>query len=340
MRIAGLLALACTLAWSAPQESLTHAAPACGFSTQVVRILPGRVDSLTADATTGTVIALVGQPASRVRFLPHDSVLVLEAGDVAAPARSITIPAYVTAPGFTVATNGRRFYVLVDSTLLTLDGASGRVISRQDLRMQAIGWPAAMVAGRNGDVYLVGQPSSSWVAEAYDFKPDRHQVLHQQWHAPLGTMHAGTWMGLAGTQQLAVYIPDQSDAQGTVALLDLNSGTVLRSFAVHMAPTAADASHDRLFLAGTGTIRVLALDSGAPVAATGGDAPLAVSSALGLVAFVDGNRLVLARVSTMQTELRIPFPTGAAPTALAWQGSSLVVGTAHSVIRLQLDGCP
>jgi hypothetical protein len=76
------------------------------------------------------------------------------------------------------------------------------------------------------------------------------------------------------------------------------------------------------------------------VATASGDAPLAVSSALDLVAFVGGNHLVLARTSNLQPVLFIPFPTGLPPTALAWQGSILLVGTAHGIIRLHLDGCP
>jgi hypothetical protein len=112
-----------------------------------------------------------------------------------------------------------------------------------------------------------------------------------------------------------------------------------RSYAVHMAPSAADASQDRLFLAGAGKIHALTLHSGAPVAAVNGSMPVAVNSAQDLLAFVAGNSLVLANAGNLRTVRRVPLPGGTPPTALAWQGSSLLVGSARGMSRILLDDC-
>ncbi|HWE64970.1 MAG TPA: hypothetical protein VHB98_24920 [Chloroflexota bacterium] len=339
MKILCQLALLATLIWRAPLSGAAHAAPACHPVSQTLLALSGRVDSLLAAGTSGTALALVAQPGSAVRFLPHDSLAVFATGDAEAGARTIRLPPYLMAPGLAARTDGSRFYVLVDSTLLTLDG-SGRLVARQDLSMQAIGWPAAITTDASGNLYLIAQPAGAAAAQAYGLMPYRHGVLRIRWQTALGLTHAGSWIGLAGNALLAVYLPDQHDVHGTVALLDSGHGTMRSSYALPVPPIAADALRDRLYVDDAGRIRAFALHTGAPIAAVSGAAPLAVGGALGLVAFVDGQLLIVARSDNLRRVLAIPFPGGMTPTALAWQGESLLVGAARGVSRIRLDQCP
>ena len=220
-----MVALACLLAWQVPQPSVTRAEPLYDSATGTLRILPGRVDSLLA--TKGDdVLALIGHPGSSVRFLPHDTLAIISAAGV----RTISLPFYLAAPGLAVSPDRTRLYTLVDSTLLTFAAPTGALLARQDLHLQAIGWPAAITTGPNGDLYLIGQPANVMETQAYAFRPD-HQAVRQQWRAALGLTHAGAWLGLAGNNELAVYQPDQSDARGNVALLALGNGTLRRSYA-------------------------------------------------------------------------------------------------------------
>lgn len=328
-----LVALTCLLAWQAPEpyvaraDAHTNAVSYAGAS----RALPGRVDSLFADTPGDVVLALIGRPGSTLQFLPHDTLAVVAAAGV----RLITIPNYLTAPGLAASPDGKRLYVLTDSTLLTLTGITMEVAARQNLRLQAIGWPAALTVSPSGDLFLIGQPAGAMEAQAYAFRADARGMMRPLWKVALGLTHAGAWMGLAGSGQLAVYLPDQSDVKGDVALLTLNTGTLRRSYAVPTAPAAADAAADRLYLAGTNTVQALTLRSGVPVARVSGATPLAVSSALDRVAFVRAGSLVVARAENLATVITLPFPGGLAPTALTWQGSMLLVGTARGITTLQ-----
>jgi hypothetical protein len=339
VRIAYLTVLACMVAWQAPASNITRAAPACHPLATALLALPGRVDTLLAPDAGGTIMALVGHAGSRIRFLPHDTLDMIDAHSPSHTVRSIPIPLYIAAPGAAASRDGRHLYALVDSTLLTFDGASERLIAKQNLSLQAIGWPAAITTGPNGVIYLVGQPAGVMETQAYAFRPDNHQALRLLWRSPLGLTHAGTWIGLAGDEQLAVYVPDQSDTKGTIALLDINRGARGATYAVPMPPVAADIAKDRLYLAGAGTVRAIALRTGEPVATVSGDIPLAADSRSGLVAFVRGNRLVVAHGGDLGTAIALPFPGALPPTALAWQRSTLLGGNARGIVRIGLAGC-
>jgi hypothetical protein len=176
-------------------------------------------------------------------------------------------------------------------------------------------------------------------AQAYAFRPDSQHTPRLRWRKALGLTHAGTWIGLAGDGQLAVYLPNQYDDQGTVALLDLSQGMLRLSYAVALPPIAADANLRRLYLAGAGWVRAIALDSGAPVATVSGAAPLAVGDANGLVAFLSADQIVVARGDRLDTVLALPYPRSLPPTALAWQGPTLLVGNARGITRVALDEC-
>jgi hypothetical protein len=338
MRSVLLSTLICTLIWPGLSVRPSKAAPICHVSGQTSLALPGPVDSL-ASGSSGNTLALVGKPGASIRFLPHDSLVELH---TEAPPRIVSatpLPTYLTAPGLAVPPTGSRQYVLVDSTVITLDGAAGRPIARQNIAMQAIGWPAAITADASGDVYLIGQPSGAMEAQAYGFKTDSSGALRQLWRAPLGLTHAGTWIGLTSTKLLAVYMPNAYDVKGTVVLLDVAHGTLRGSYAVSMPPVAADLDHDLLYLAGTGAIHALVLHSGAPVVTVAGDTPLALDGRLGLAAFVRAGRLDVADNTDLHPILTIPIPNRLPVTALAWQGTSLLVGNAGGVTLIGLDHC-
>ncbi len=298
--------------------------------------LAGRVDSLVAAERGTAVWALLGAPSSQVRFLPHDSLAVLLGQS--AKAGALQLPAYIDAPGVAASPDGRYLYALIDSSLLTIDSSSATVAARQDLRLQAIGWPAALTVGPNGDLYLIGQPAGAMAAQAYAFRPDSQLAVRLLWRTPLGLTHAGAWLGLAGNGKLAVYSPDQSDARGVVGLFDTATGILRRSYALSIAPVTASAALNRLYTAGAGVIRALALDSGVPIALASGDGPLAVGDQ-GLVAFTSDGKLVLARGGDLRRVLALPFPGSVAPTALALRGSTLLVGNRFGITQIQLDSC-
>ena len=133
-------------------------------------------------------------------------------------------------------------------------------------------------------------------------------------------------------------MPDQHDAAGTIVLLDRERGSLRRSYAVPMPPSAADAAHNRLFLAGTGGVEARDLQTGALVARAPGALPLAAGGSLGLVAFTRGNDVVVARAGTLQPVVIFAAPGGVPPSALAWQGPDLLVGTAQGLVaRMRLS---
>lgn len=339
MSIVRILALASIVLWQLHVGTATApAAPACAVTPQALQALPGRVDSLQPAGATGRVLALVGRKGSQVRFLPDDVLDILEPTHAHAMVQTIGLPAYLTAPGLASRPDGARLYVLEDSGLLTLDGRTGAVLARQGLPLQAIGWPAAITADSSA-VYLIGQPDNAWTAQAYAMIPDAKGVLRVRWRMSLGLTHAGSWVGLAGGRQLAIYLPDAHDEHGTVLLVDRAHGTQRRAYSVPSPPVGADARTDRLFLADAGMIRSLNLRGGAAVAATPGATPLAVDAARGVVAYVRANRLVVAGTDRLQSLLVLPFPAHEPPTALAWQGSRLLVGTASGVRSLLIGAC-
>jgi len=339
MSIARLAVLACLIAWPASFTSAAQAAPVCRATVVRSLALPGRADSLLALGGGAGVVALVGKPGSPIRFLPHDTLDLLRLDGSAETVQSIDLPAYVIPPGLASGPSGKQLYLVLDSQLLTLDGTSGRLAARQDLALRPIGWPAAVTTGANGDIYLVGQPPGAMEAQLYAFRPAGGGVLRLRWSQRLGLTHAGTWVGPAGHGLLAVYMPDQSDFQGTIALFAAASGSLVRTYAVTSPPAAASPALNRLYQAGAGTVAAFALASGAPEAKVSGDGPLAVNEAQGLVAFVRAGYLVVARASDLRPLLTIAFPSGLVPTALAWQPSALVVGNAHEITQVRLDTC-
>jgi len=339
LSIVRTLALAIIVLWQLHADSATAPlAPACAVTPQALQALPGRVDGLQAAGATGKVLALVGRSGSQVRFLPDDVLDILDPTHAPARVQTIGLPAYLTAPGLAARLDGARLYVLEDSGLLTLDGGTGAVLARQALPLQAIGWPAAITADSNS-VYLIGQPGNAWTAQAYAMVPDAKGVLRVRWRMSLGLTHAGSWVGLAGDRQLAIYLPDAHDEHGTVLLVDRAHGTQRRAYGVPSPPVGADARTDRLFLADAGMIRSLSLRGGAAVTAMPGVTPLAVDATRGVVAYLRADHLVVADTDRLRSLLVLPFPAHELPTALAWQGSRLLVGTASGVRSLLIGAC-
>jgi hypothetical protein len=333
-----LAALVCWAVWQSPAGNVYGAASRCRTIGETSTALPGRVDTVVATSADGSVVALVGQARSSIRFLPHDTLDVLPPAGRTGGLHTVALPPYLAAPGVAATDAGTRLYVLVDSLLLTLSGASGHVLARQDLALQAIGWPAAITVDRGGDVYLIGQPPQAMEAQVYAFAPTNRHGLRLRWRTPLGLTHAGAWIGIAGPKRVAVYLPDQHDAQGTVVLLATRNGSLQGSYQVPVPPTAVSASLQRLYLAGAGLVRALALRSGAPTAVVPGNGPLTVSNA-GLVAYLHAGQVVVARGDTLRTLLTLPFPAGRVPLALTWLGSTLVAGTTQGITKLSVGAC-
>src|SRR5262249_51210724 len=139
--------------------------------------------------------------------------------------------------------------------------------------------------------------------------------------------------------KLAAYVPDQHDEHGEVVLIDRRQGLLRRSYAATLPPVAVSPTLQRLYLVGAGLIRAVSLTTGLPVATAGGEAPFAASSTGGLVAFVRAGRLVVARGDNLRALLTASIPGDLPPTALAWQGQTVLVGTARGITRIQLENC-
>lgn len=336
LRVAALLA---TVAWCLPASSPVRAAPACRAVPGSLLTLPGRVDSILAAGGSGNVFVLVGRPGSQLPYIPHDSLLLLGPNGQPNRTQPAPLPAYVMPPGLAAAPDGTKIYVLADSNILTIASLTGRTLARQDLAMQAIGAPAALTTDAAGDLFLIGQPADVWDAQAYAFSPDRKGVLQQRWRMPLGPTHAGSWVGNLGNGLVAVYTPDQHDQHGTIALLSQSDGTLRGSYQLVMPPAGLDADRNLLYLAAAGAVRAVQLRTGSTVAMVPGGSPLAVDEATGNVAYVRDGAIEIARGNDLQRDLlTIPFSRSEAPTALAWSGSRLLVGTARGLGSVILDG--
>lgn len=328
--------LASLLAWSTPSPHPPAAAPPCHPVIRSLSPLLGRVDSLVAAEPTGPIAALVGQSGSSIRFLPHDHLVVLTPAN---GAHAIALPPYLAAPGLAPLGNDARLYMVVDTALLAIDGTSGRLIAHDQLGTQVIGWPAAITSDGNDNLYLIVQPADAWSDQVEALQIDQQGAVRPRWRFSLGLTHAGAWLGLATGRLLAVYTPDQQDLHGTVALLDQATGALAGSYALPGPPIAAAAGADRIYLAAGGIIRAYGLRAGSLITATGGAAPLAVSERLGLVAFTRQGQIVVADAATLAVRHRLAWPADSQPTALAWQGTTLLVGSERGTSRIDLRGC-
>jgi len=273
-------------------------AGAGGLSIRRSLAIPGRIDSVLT-LPSGQVAALVGSVSSPIRFLPHDDLLrvTLSSGAI----QRITLPPYVVPPGLAASSGG--LAAVVDDVLFRMAGA-GRLVVRHPLDMAAVGWPAAVTADSSGRLYVAGQKASAWSAQVEALNP-LGKVL---WRAPLGLTHAGIWVGMAGPSELAAYLPDAHDAQGTLALFDTHAGRLGASYALPAAPLAIDAARGLLYLSTDGTIETLALGSGRPLFTVPGAGPLALDSSSGSVAFMRGNEVVIAAPQTLRTEAALWLP--------------------------------
>jgi hypothetical protein len=294
--------------------------------------LSGRVDTLVAAGSA--LIALVGGPSSTIRFLPHDNVVTFAGTGLHARAATIPLPPYIAAPGLAAYDDGRQAFALVDNALFVLGAPWRRITTRWTLDMQAVGWPAAIAADADRHLYIAGQPANAWAAQVEALALRGTAQPRVLWRASLGLTHAGIWLGLAGNGEIAVYLPSASDVHGTVALLNRQTGTLLRSYAVPAPPIAADPLHDRLFLADAGTIHALSLRNGQPIATAPGDPPLAVDPTRGLLAYVHAGGLVLADSRTLRSLAQLPIRD---TTTLAFTGDGALLIGAHSGI-IELDG--
>lgn len=309
--------------------------PHCVPALRAVASLPARIDGLLAFGAT-QAIALAGPPSSRVRYWPHDRLLLLKWRG--APAWRLTLPPYVTPPGLAGGDDHAVLYVVVDNAVLVLNAATGHVEARHKLDLQALGWPAAVAAGPGGRLYVAGQPARGWAAivEALAIAPSRPARV--VWRAQLGLFHAGIWLGPAGPGRLVVYLPGTYDAPGTMAALDERSGILHPAYAVPAPPLAADPARDRLYLDDAGAIRALTLSHGLPVAAAPGTGPLTLDLPRGLVAFTRADGIVLASARTLSPLAHIALP-GATALATSPDGSMLLVGRRGSLAWIDLGAC-
>lgn len=295
MRFARLLALA---GWLSLQVLIPTIAEAGGPVIRRSLVIRGRIDSVLA-LPSGQIAVLVGPVSSSIRFLPHDDLLRVTPSSGAM--QRIPLPLYVVPPG--LAASGGGVAVVVDDVLLRVVG-TGRHVARRRLDMAAVGWPAAVTADSSGRLYLAGQAADAWSAQVEALSP-LGRVL---WRAPLGLTHAGIWLGMAGASDLAAYLPDAHDAQGTLALFDTRAGRLRASYALPAAPLAIDAARGLLYLSTGGTIQTRALGSGRPLFSVPGAAPLALDSSSGLVAFPRDNEVVMAAPKTLRTEAALRLP--------------------------------
>ncbi len=268
----------------------------------------GRIDSLLA-LPSGQIAALVGPRSSSIRFLPHDDLLLVTFSSGAV--QRIPLPPYVVPPG--LATSGDGLAVVVDDIVLTVAG-TGRPVVRRPLDMAAVGWPAAVTADRAGHLYLVGQEADAWSAQVEALSP----LGNVLWRTPLGLTHAGIWLGMAESRELAAYLPDAHDAHGTLTLFDTHAGALRASYDLPAPPLAIDEARGLLYLdTGAGTIQTRMVATGRLLFTTSGAGPLALDSSSGRVAFTRGNEVLVAAPKTLGTEaiLRLPGVTALTFTA-------------------------
>lgn len=333
---AALCTLLCLPLWRAPAAPVAGCAPRLEAPVR----LPYRVDELLVGRRVS--LALVGSPARQgavvaTRFLPHDSLLVLDARSSRRD-RIIPLPSYGTPPGLASTADGRTVYVAINRSIDVLDPGRERISARLPLDMQTLGWPAALTVDVGNRLYLAGQRYDSALptamVEALQVRGSAPPGL--LWRSRLGVTHAGIWVGLAGPHMLAVYLPDASDAEGTVEILDTRpttppGGRLQASYAVNGPPSAADEARDRLYVEGGEQVRALALRSGAPVALTAGRGPVTAVPQHGLVAFTrhSGRRttVVLASARALQTVATVTLPVG--PPDVRALASAPEIGRAH-----------
>ena len=313
------------------------ASGACRAPVSASVPLTGRVDELAAASPRGAVIAEVGAPGSTVRFLPRDALVVVDMSGMGQMHRLQT-GKYQTAPGLAGTVHGNQLYAVVDSTLYTIDGTDGRLLRRQSLPLQAVGWPAAVSTGADGSLFVIGQAPGSEAAQIISFSQMPDLGLHARWRAALGLTHAGTWVGGAGGSTVAVYLPDQHDSSGIMSFLDSSTGAQRASYQVPMPPSGSNTAIDRLYLAGAGHVQARTLSSGKLAAVVEGDQPFA-SSAQGTVAFARSGRIVVAGGKSLRQLVTVAYPGGLPPTAIAWQGPDILVGNEAGVARLSLREC-
>jgi len=346
-RTTRILCAAGLLAVYLPATHPAWAAPACAPVVRGTITWPYRVDTLLTLSSPPALVALVGSAhGPQARFLPRDTLLV--ASPDGRQRHAIALPAYTTPPGLAVAPDAHTVYVVLDSALWLLDPASGRILSRRRLDIQALGWPAAVTAGTEGRLYLAGQHYASGLPTAM---VEALQVVRARpprvlWRSRLGVTHAGIWVGIAGGRQLAAYVPNANDVSGMIVILDARSGTMSGSYPIDGPPAGIDSVHRRIFLVAARRVQALALFTGATTASAGGDGPLAVDPPRGLVAFVRtvGGRsiLILASARTLRLISRVPLDDGrtvARALAFTTDGSRLVAGLAHGVAEIDLRGC-
>ena len=314
---------------------MAHAAPACAPTVRDVMPLHDRLDSLLILGDGETVVALAGEALAGVRFLPHDALLVLS------PRRHrrivLPLPSYITPPGLVVAGTPTAVYAVVDSAMLRLDLAAGRLVLVGRLDMQAIGWPAA-VAALNGRLYVVGQPRTAWAAAAEAFALSPRQAPHLLWRASLGLTHAGIWLAPAGHGRLDIYLPNAHDMGGSIALLDPRDGALHGAYTVSSPPIAVDPAHNRLYLGAGGAVRALTLDRGRPVAALPSGGPLALDPARGIVAVATSDGITLATARALRPLAHLALH-GVTALAAAPDGRALLAGTTSGLARIDLGTC-
>jgi hypothetical protein len=332
--VAAMAATSC-LPGSAAAVSSTHA---CRPTIRHVAHLQERIDSLLAVHPAHAVVALAGHPMLGGRFLPHDHLLLLTpAGRVRA---RIGLPRYTTPPGMAATADARTVYLVVDGRLFRLDPVAARLRGSRQLDMQALGWPGAAATGTGGRLYLVGQPhrASLPFAVVEAITVGRSGTLHVLWRRPLGTTHAGIWLGLAARGRLAAYVPNPSDVAGTVVLLDERTGSLRSSYPVPAPPLALDPSRNRLYLDDAGTIHALSLTDGRPVAVAPGSGPVAVDASHGTVAFRRRGAVVLATARALRPLAIIPL---SGPTSLGYdvEGSTLLAGLQEGLAQIDVKGC-
>ncbi len=337
--VIGLTGCGCSAFGTAAQGA---SLPRCTPVIQQMTSLPARVDSLLVTGNSGPVVALTAASHGGAAFLPLDNLLVIS-GSHAFHLTRIVLPSYITPPGLasTNSSDPGTVYIVLDQTLWVLDVSTGHIVARQSLGVQANGWPAAVVAGSDGRLFIIGQPLGAGLpaANVEELAVSRTRPPHVLWRARLGYYHAGIWLGLGGAGRLVVYVPGTYDTPGSVELLNSRDGTLITGYRVPAPPVAVDPTHNRLYVDDAGLIRAFVLSNGQQVATLAGAPPVVVDASRDLVAFIQHNTIVMAEARSLLPRAHIAVSGPVTALATTPDGAKVVAGLKTGLAWIDLKTC-
>lgn len=297
-RLLPLVVLAMGLAQPAALNAASSG-PACRPRVTTITRTQGPVDAVLP-LPRGAAVLLVGQARGLPRFLGHASLVLVHTHPFRVRGH-VPLPAYTVPPGLAVLDGGKSVAVVIDDRVLVVDAATGRLVHRLTLDMQAVGWPAAVSAVGN-QLYVAGQPNSASAPaarlEALELarKGSPPRLL---WQTSLGLTHAGIWLGMAGSEMLAGYLPDSHDLLGLIATWNTRNGALLGSYAVPGPAVAADPILHRLYGSAGSHVYARTLARGGALMEQTGTAPVTAAPRRGLVLFAREGQLVAASARTL-----------------------------------------